>query len=125
MIQQKFNLKNRIKSFDFAFNGLKILLREEHNARIHVVGLLCALLAGLIFKIALLEWLAIILVSGLVFTTEIINSSLEKIADFVSPERHSSIKKIKDLSAAGVLVSAFTALIIGLIIFLPKILKIC
>ena len=57
---------------------------------------------------------------GLVITSEIINSAIENISDFISPEKHDLIKKIKDLSAAGVLISAITAFVIGLIIFIPK-----
>ena len=71
------------------------------------------------------EWIGVIFSIGLVFSLEIINSSIENIADFISPEKHKMIKKIKDLSASGVLISAITALIIGLIIFIPKILKLC
>lgn len=115
----------RIKSFRFAFNGLRVLIKEEHNSRIHLFATVCVLIAGFIFKISTFEWIAIIFSIGFVFTLEIINSAIENISDFISPEKHDSIKKIKDLSAAGVLISAFTALIIGLIIFIPKILTIC
>mgnify|MGYP006308228587 CR=1 FL=1 len=81
------------------------------------------LLAGWVFHIHVFEWLFIILAIGLVISMEILNSVLERMADFVSPARDKRIKKIKDLSAAGVLISSIIALAIGLIIFLPKILK--
>lgn len=125
MKQQRFSILKRLKSFKYAFNGLRILIKEEHNARIHLFVTIGVLIAGLFFKISINEWIAIIFSVGLVFCLEIINSSLENIADFISPERHEMIKKIKDLSASGVLISALTALIIGLIIFIPKILKLC
>lgn len=105
----------------FAFNGLKILWKEEHNFRIHIFATVLAIIAGFIFKISSFEWLAILLAIGLVLTAEIINSSIENLADFVSPKKHNQMKKIKDLSAAAVLVSAILALIVGVIIFLPKI----
>ncbi|MBC7653927.1 MAG: diacylglycerol kinase family protein, partial [Oligoflexus sp.] len=72
--------------------------------------------------ISAIEWLAVILVIGLVFITEIINTSIENIADFISPERHPKIKVIKDLAAAAVILSAIVSVIIGLLIFLPKLL---
>jgi len=121
MKQQKFSIFKRIKSFGFAFNGLKILIKEEHNPRIHLVAAVCVISAGLFFQISTLEWIAIIFAVGFVIALEIINSAIEKISDFISPEKNDSIKKIKDLAAAGVLISALTALTIGLIIFIPKI----
>lgn len=125
MKQQRFSLQNRIKSFGYAFNGLKILFIEEHNARIHLIAAVLVLIVGIYLNISKLEWIAVTLAVGLVITVEIINSVIENMADFVSPERHKMIKKIKDLSAAGVLVSSITALIIGLIVFLPKIVSLC
>lgn len=122
MKQQKFSLRKRLESFKHAFNGLGILWREEHNSRIHFIATVGVLIAGFVFKISAFEWIAIIFVIGLVFALELINSSIEKLADFVSPDRHDTIKQVKDLSAAAVLIGAFAALIIGLIIFVPKIL---
>jgi diacylglycerol kinase len=125
MKHQKFSILKRIKSFGFAFNGFKILIKEEHNARIHLFAAVCVLIAGLALKISTFEWIAIVFAIGFVITLEIINSAIENISDLISPEKHESIKKIKDLAAAGVLLSALTALIIGLIIFIPKILTLC
>lgn len=121
MKAQKFSILKRIKSFGYAFNGLRILIREEHNARIHVFATITVVLAGFYFDISMIEWIAISLSIGFVISLEIINSAIENIADFISPEKNDAIKKIKDLSAAGVLISALTALIIGLIVFIPKI----
>ena len=122
MKQENFSIRKRLKSFKDAFRGLKILIKEEHNSRIHLFAAVGVLIAGFLFRVSAYEWIAIVFAIGLVITVEIINSCVENIADFVSPGRHDKIKKIKDLSAAGVLVSAITALIIGLIIFIPKIL---
>jgi diacylglycerol kinase len=123
--QKKFSILDRLKSFRFAFNGIKILFREEHNSIIHLISGICALIAGFVLNISLVEWIAIVFAIGLVLTLEIINSSIENIADFISAEQHEKIKKIKDLSAAGVLTASITALIIGLIVFIPKILNKC
>jgi undecaprenol kinase/diacylglycerol kinase (ATP) len=124
MKSSKFSISNRIKSFNHAFNGLKVLWKEEHNARIHFFFIFLVVGAGLIFKITLTEWISLVFAMGLVVIVEIINSSIENLADFISPSIHLQIKKIKDLSAAAVLTSAITALIIGLIIFVPRIMAV-
>jgi diacylglycerol kinase len=121
MKNQKFPIRNTIKSFGYAFNGLKTMIREEPNSRIHLFAAICTMTAGILFKVSLSEWIALVFATGFVITLEIVNSAIENIADFISPGKDDMIKKIKDLSAAGVLVSAITALIVGLIVFLPKI----
>jgi undecaprenol kinase/diacylglycerol kinase (ATP) len=121
MKQQNFSIAKRIKSFGFAFNGLKILIKEEHNSRIHLLAAVVAVIAGFYFKIAAMEWMAVVFAIGLVIILEIINSALENISDFISPGQHGQIKKIKDLAAAAVLIGAITSLVIGLIVFVPKI----
>ncbi len=123
MKHQRFSLFNRLKSFKFAGNGLRILIIEEHNARIHVIAAIGVIAAGIIFEISMSEWIAVVFSIAVVFVTEIINSSIENLADFVSPAKHEKIKKIKDLSAAGVLLGAIAATIVGLIVFIPRILS--
>ena len=121
MKEEKFSFAKRLKSFTYAFNGLRVLLREEHNSRIHLFATVCVVVAGFVFRISPIEWVAVVFAIGMVFTGEIFNSSIEDLADVVCPERDERIKKVKDLAAAAVLVSAIAALIIGLIVFIPKI----
>lgn len=123
MKNRKFSIRKTVTSFGYAFNGLKIMIREEPNARIHLFAATCTVIAGILFKVSLHEWIALVFAIGFVISLEIVNSAIENIADFVSPGRDDMIRKIKDLSAAGVLVSAMTALLIGLIVFLPKIVQ--
>ena len=123
MKRNRFTLRKRLKSFGFAFNGLIILFREEHNSRIHFITAFFIVIAGFWLKISTIEWVAVIFAIGLVITLEIINSAIENMADFISCEKHEMIKKIKYLAAAGVLVGAITSLTIGVIIFLPKIIE--
>lgn len=123
MKQQKFSLVNRFNSFKFAFNGLKILITEEHNARIHCFATFFVVIAGFMFNISAFEWITIVLSIGLVISMEIVNSSIENTMDFISQERNQQIKRIKDLSASAVLVSTVVALVVGLIVFVPKILE--
>ena len=121
MKEQDFSINKRFKSFGYAYNGLKILILEEHNSRIHILAAIVAVIAGYFYQLSALEWIAIVFAIGLVIALEIFNSAIENIADFISPGQDDRIKKIKDLSAAGVLVGAITAAIIGLIVFVPKI----
>jgi len=123
MKQKKFSVTDRIKSFKYAFNGLKILIKDEHNARIHLFAALCAIACSVFFEISTIEWIAVVFAIGFVFAMELINSSIENMADFVSPGINESIKKIKDLSAAGVLISTITAFAVGLIVFIPKVIE--
>jgi len=121
MQQENFSIKKRLQSFKYALNGLKILIIEEHNSRIHLFTAIIVVILGFLLKISSFEWLAVSFAIGFVITSEIINSAIENIADFVSPDKNDLIKKVKDLAAAAVLISAITALAIGIIIFLPKI----
>lgn len=120
-----FSVKKRIESFRYAINGIKILLKEEHNARIHLLGAILTTCAGFFFNISALEWISVTLCIGAVMTLEIINSAIENLCDFVSPEKNELIGKAKDLGAAAVLITAISALIVGLIIFIPKIINLC
>jgi len=120
MKKEKFSINKRLASFKFAFNGIRILLKEEHNSRIHFLAAFCVIALAYIFKISSIEWIALIFVIGFVIVVEIINTSIENIADFISPEKNEKIKVIKDLAAAAVLVSAITSMIIGLIVFVPR-----
>ncbi len=120
MASKKFSILDRLKSFKYAFNGLKILFREEHNARVHFFIMALVIALSLFLDISNLEWVAVALSIGFVFMAEIMNTSIENMADFISPEIHPKIKIIKDLAAAAVIVSAITAVIIGFLIFLPK-----
>ena len=110
------------RSFKYAIRGIGTVFKEEFNARVHFLAALVVIVLGFVLKVAWFEWIILILVMGGVFTMELINTSIEGLADLYSMELNPKIKKIKDLSAGAVLVAAITALIIGLVIFLPKIL---
>jgi diacylglycerol kinase len=120
MKNKGFSISKRLKSFAFAFNGLKILFKEEHNSIIHLIVTLLVITASIYFELNTYEWIAVIFSIGLVFTAEIMNTAIENIADFLTTEKNDKIKIIKDLSAAAVLVSTITAVTIGAMIFLPK-----
>lgn len=80
------------------------------------------IIAGLLFHISTVEWIAVIFAIGLVLTAEAINSAIERLSDVVQPEKDDRIRDVKDICAGAVLICAITATIIGSIIFLPKLL---
>ena len=123
--QEKFSIAKRLKSFTYAFNGLRVLFKEEHNSRIHLFATICVVVAGILLKLSVWEWVAVAFAIGLVFCGEIFNSAIEDLSDVVCPEQDERIKKVKDLSAAAVLVNAITAAVVGLLVFLPKLIALC
>lgn len=122
---EKFSWKKRAKSFSYAFQGIATLIREEHNARIHTAVAIAVVIAGLIFRISGMEWIAVSLCIGGVFSAEAFNSAVEALADKTSTAKDPLIKKAKDVAAAAVLLFVISAVVVGLIIFVPKILSIC
>lgn len=120
-MNKKFSIIERIISFKYALKGLKLLIKEEHNAWIHLFFILLAMVFGIAYSISLNEWIILILLFALVFLCELFNSAIENLCNYIQPEKQAIIGKIKDLSAAAVLVTAIAAFIIGLIIFIPKV----
>ena len=117
----KFSIKARVKSFGFAFNGIFILIKNEHNFWIHLMAIVVTTIAGFFFNLAAWEWIAIVLCFGIVLMAEGFNSSIETLANKVTTEKHSLIKQTKDIAAGAVLIASIMALIIACIIFIPKI----
>lgn len=118
MNKKKFSIKERIRSFGFAYNGIKRLIVEEHNARIHVLGAIVAIILGIVLEITVAEWLWVALAIALVFITEMINTAIEAICDEVTKERRPTIKKAKDVAAGAVLVAAMFAVAVAVWIFI-------
>lgn len=123
MKNEKFSFSARIRSFRYAFRGIATLLLDEHNFRIHCTLFVIAVFLGIMLRISLIEWCAVALCSGGVFMGEAMNSAVEALSDLTSPEYHPLVKKAKDVAAAGVLLMAIAAATCGIIIFLPKIIK--
>ena len=115
-------MKKRILSFKYAFKGVFFLFKDQPNAWIHLVAAVGVVIAGLIFNLSTTEWLWIVFAIGFVFSAELFNSAIEEVVNLVSPEFNKKAGMIKDLAAAAVLISAVTAAIVGLVIFIPKIL---
>ncbi len=120
---RKFSLRSRLRSFKYAFSGLWALLVHEHNSRIHFTAAILAVAMGFILHISRVEWSILVGIIALVVVVEILNSAIERLADHVSPQVNPAIKMVKDYSAAAVLIASLAAVIIGCIIFLPKLLN--
>ncbi len=121
MDNKGFSLRKCLAGFQYAFNGIRLLITHEHNAWIHCFAAVCVILAGAYFGLSQGEWIAVLIVIGAVFSTEAFNTAVESIADFISPGYHETIKKVKDFTACAVLIWAIIAAIVGGIIFFPKI----
>lgn len=109
-----------MKSFVFAFKGLAYAYKTQLNFRIHCFFTVAAVVLGLYAQLNFSEWLWISLAIALVIILELINTAIEVLVDLVSPEQNLKAGSIKDLSAAAVLVAGLFALVVGLIIFVPK-----
>src|SRR5579872_7391957 len=109
-----------IRGFGYAFKGLAHAAKTQLNFRVHLVCAVIAVLLGYILHISTAEWLWITLCIGMVLLTELINTAIELLVDLVSPEYNEKAGRVKDMCAAAVLITAVTALVIGLVIFLPK-----
>jgi diacylglycerol kinase len=115
-------LAARIASFRYAFRGLAAMIREEPNAQLHALATACVLGLGLLLGIPRDEWALLAAAIVAVWTTETLNTALESLADAVHPEPHPLVGRAKDLAAAAVLVSAFGAVAIGLLVLAPPLL---
>ena len=111
----------RRPSFKHALDGLVFVLVTQKNAWIHLFATILVVAAGLLLRINLVSWLALILSIGLVWSMEIINTAIEAMVDLLSPQFHPSAKIAKDAGAAAVLFAAITSAIVGLLVFLPAI----
>lgn len=111
---------SRINSFRFAIKGIRILLREEPNAWLHLSATILLAVAVIYFHISGTELIALVIVTGFVWAAEAFNTVVERVMDFISPEYHPKVEFIKDLSAGAVLLAALTAVLTAAIVFIPK-----
>jgi diacylglycerol kinase (ATP) len=119
-IKKQFSIKSRFRSFCFATNGIRNAFNTEPNLRIHAVATIGVIVAAICFTVSATEVAVLALAVGLVWMAELFNTAIERIADFISPEKQSAIGLIKDIAAAAVLITALTALAVGCFIFIPK-----
>ena len=118
---KKFSWKRLVNSFKYAFTGIKTAYLGEQNLRIHTIMAILVIICGFLFKISYMEWLVCLVLIALVLMAEFFNTSIEYVVDLASPGINDLAKAAKDIASAGVLVMAIISAIIGLIIFVPKI----
>lgn len=116
-------LKKFVNSFTYPIKGLKYAYRNEQNLAVDVGISLLVLIAGVIFKLEKSEWLVVIFTIGVVISLELVNTAIEAVVDLVTEEYHPLAKVAKDTSAAAVFVIAVIAAIVGIVIFLPKVIS--
>jgi diacylglycerol kinase (ATP) len=118
---EHFSLSGRLKSMGHALDGIRTLLRDQHNAWIHALATVAVLAAGFYFYVSSTEWIALILAITIVWVAEALNTALEYLCDVVSPEFHPLVRRSKDIAAGAVLIAAMGAAAVGLIVFLPHV----
>jgi diacylglycerol kinase len=117
--KQEFSIVKRAKSFTHAGRGLWVFLKTTHNAWIHVILFAIVIYLGFYFDISRTDWLFLILAGGFVLVSEAFNTAIEIDIDLTSPEFHPYARDTKDVAAGAVLLSACTALVVGIFIFGP------
>ena len=115
-----FSWKARLKSFVYAWEGILSFFKWEHNAQIHLTITFLVLVLSVTLGLSKWEAIAVVFSIAFVWITEMINTAIEKSMDHLSPAEHPEVKIIKDVAAAAVLTASLAAVIIALIIFIPK-----
>ena len=119
----KFKISDRLRSVRFALSGIRTLVIQEHNARVHLAATLIVIVAGFLLGFSRDEWVWALLAAALVWFAESFNSAVERLGDAVTTEHHPQIGMAKDMAAAGVLIASICAALIGLVIFVPHVMQ--
>lgn len=120
MKSQGFSIRARLRSFRFAMAGISSFFLREHNAWLHFMATIAVFILAALVGVTKTELLALVFAVGFVWVAEMFNTCIERVMDFVSVKQDAEIKFIKDLAAGAVLTAAITALIVGLVVFIPK-----
>ena len=120
--EASFSWKARVKSFRYAWEGIVSFFRSEQNAQVHLVVTILVAILSLTLKLANWEAIAVVFSVALVWVAEMFNTVVEKTMDHISTATHPQVKMIKDIAAGAVLITAIAALIVGCIVFIPKLL---
>lgn len=118
--QEGFSIRARVRSFRYAFEGIAAFFQSEHNAWLHFMATIAVITLATLVGVTRTELLALVFAIGFVWVAEMFNTCIERVMDFISDQRHKEIKFIKDLASGAVLVAAITALVIGAVVFIPK-----
>jgi len=114
-------LRKLLNSFRYAFAGIVELVRTQRNATVHLIAATVAIAAGFFFGLSKMEWCAVVFAITIVIAAESVNTAIEYLTDLASPDYNPLAGKAKDLAAGAVLISSMGAIVVGIIIFLPKV----
>lgn len=117
----RFSVRARLKSFQYAFAGIAVMLRTQQNAWAHLIATIGVVIAGLALNISGEDWRWLVVAIVLVWVAETVNTAFEHLCDVVQPEFSTSVQRAKDIAAGAVLVCAIGAAILGVQIFTPYI----
>ena len=112
--------KNR---FVAAYHGMRHVFKSEQNFKIHLFAFFWLCFLHFFFRVSIIEWILLIICSSLVLICETINTAIEKMCDYISPEHDLNIGRIKDIAAASVLICTIMSVIVGIIVFKPYLMK--
>jgi len=113
-------MKKFFKSFYFACSGIRDCFKSERNFKIHTLAAAAAVICSFLLRISPVEWMFVIISIVSVMSTEIINTAIEKTADFIEPNKNDTIRMVKDMTAGMVLITAIGAFLVACIIFIPR-----
>lgn len=117
--RKKFTVAARLKSFSYAIQGIGFVLRTQHNAWLHLLATMGAIMLALFLGFTPDDWRWLVVAMAIVWFAETINTAMEYLCDVVSPHYAEAVKRAKDIAAGAVLISAVAALVIGVLTFLP------
>lgn len=118
-----FTFTGRLRSVRYAVQGIRTMLGSQHNAWVHAGGTAAVVAAGFILRVDRSEWCCLIVAMMAVWTAEALNTAFEFLCDVASPEFHPMVARSKDVAAGGVLLSAVGSVAIGLVVFVPHLLR--
>ena len=114
-------MKKFIRSFAYAFRGISTAFKGELNLRFHCASAILVIASGFYFKVTRIEFCVLLICCGLVISAEIFNTAIETLTNLVSPAESEMARKTKDMAAAGVLIAVIASMVVGMVIFIPKI----
>lgn len=122
-IVSTFTFTGRLRSVRFAVQGIRTMLASQHNAWVHAGSTVAVVIAGFVLRVDRMEWCMLILAMMAVWTTEALNTAFEFLCDVASPDFHPMVARSKDVAAGAVLLSAIGSVAVGMIIFVPHVLR--
>lgn len=117
--QSRLTWVGRMKSFGYAWQGIVFMLKTQHNAWLHGVASVLVLLAGSYFHLRNEDWRWMVVAMAMVWMAEAFNTAVEYVCDVVSPSYSEAVKHAKDIAAGAVLICAISAVVIGILVFVP------